>query len=84
MSDKKTSQPDAEQLLKSLDLQLAESRGRREANAARRGTFRVVAIMIIVFGAAAALGILMFFLEDLRPETRMRAPATESSEESTR
>lgn len=75
MNDKNPAEPTAEQLLKTLDLQLAESRKRKEARDAGRTTFRITAIVVILLGTAAAFGVLLFLLDQMRdskPPTEQR------------
>jgi hypothetical protein len=59
-------QPTPDQLLRLLDIQMAESRRKREAQATKSNTFRVLAMVIIVGGAALALWVLMYMLDEMR------------------
>lgn len=77
MTDKKPAEPTAEQLLKLLDIQLEQSRKRREALAGSRANYRVIAILVILLGAAAAFGVLMHLAEEMRSASH---PAGVSSE----
>jgi hypothetical protein len=63
----KSEQPTPEQLLRMLDLQMTAMRERRSAQTPNRGPLRIFAVGIIVVGAALALWVLMYLLEDMRP-----------------
>lgn len=80
MKDTKTPQPDPEQLLKVLDMQMAASRERRLARESGRSRTGLIGIVVILVGAAIALGMLMMMLEQMRPERRESAgnPGVES------
>ncbi len=58
----------SEQLLKLLDVQLMASRQKRTELDSGRNSMRIFAIIFIVFGAAIALWVLMYMLEEMRPE----------------
>ena len=68
MNDDKNAQPQAEQLLKLLEGQIAASRARRIAPESSRGKAGVIGVVIIVIGAAIALWMLMVMLEQMRPQ----------------
>lgn len=70
MNDKQTPQADPEQLMKLLDMQMAASRQRRMADESTRSRTGMIGIVVIVIGAAVALGMLMMMLEQMRPEHR--------------
>lgn len=70
MNDKQTPQADPEQLLKLLDVQMAASRQRRQAQESARSRAGMIGIAVIVIGAAVALGMLMMMLQEMRPEHR--------------
>ncbi len=73
MKDPQTPQPDPEQLLKVLDMQMAASRERRLARESSRSRTGLIGIVVILVGAAVALGMLMMLLEQMRPERREAA-----------
>ncbi len=61
-------QPSAEQLLKVLDTQLAAMRQKREVDgSSNRNGLRVFSLCVIIFGAALALWVLMYMLDEMRP-----------------
>ena len=68
MSDDKNAQPQAEQLLKLLEGQIAASRARRIAPDSSRSKAGLIGVIIIVGGAAFALWMLMVMLEQMRPQ----------------
>ena len=65
--ENKSAQPTPEQLLKLLDAQMNASRQQRAERESGRRTIQVVSIAVIAIGAAVALWVLMFMLEDMRP-----------------
>lgn len=67
----------SEQLIKMLDIQLAASRNKRTAETSNRNAMRIFAIAFIVIGAALALWVLMYMLEEMRPEKPMAEPTAE-------
>ena len=80
MEEKKAAEPTPEQLLKLLELQLAETRLRRNATAGRRTTFRIVSVLILVLGAFGAVAVLMYMMEDLRASRQGGQPTEELAE----
>jgi hypothetical protein len=77
MDEKKAAEPTAEQLLKLLDMQLAESRQRRSVTSGRRTTFRIFSVLVLVLGTVAAVGLLLYLLEDLRSGRAVEDAAVE-------
>ncbi len=82
MSRDKTQEPNSEQLLKVLELQLASARERRLARDAGRGKAGTLGIVVIVAGAAVALWVLSAMLEQMRPQhgERMESAGAASNE----
>jgi hypothetical protein len=77
-------QPTAEQLLKLLDTQLASMRQKREVESpSSRNALRVFSLCVIVFGAALALWVLMYMLDEMRPP-KPEATAAPAQVEGTR
>jgi hypothetical protein len=76
-------QPNAEQLLKLLDSQMAALRQKREVNSPNRNAVRVFSLCVIVFGAALALWVLSYMLDEMRPG-KAGAAGSEAEVESTR
>ena len=70
MNENKNAQPEAEQLLKLLDIQLAAARDRRNATGSKRSSAGMIGLAVIVAGAAFALWILMTMLDQMRPQQR--------------
>jgi len=68
MDENKSAQPTPEQLLKLLEAEIGASRQKRIKQETKRRTIQVVGIILIVIGAAIALCILMFMLDDLQSE----------------
>lgn len=68
MSDDKTAQPQAGQLLKLLEGQIAASRAQRATLASNRSKAGFLGVIIIICGAAFALWMLMAMLEQMRPQ----------------
>lgn len=68
MTDDKNAQPQAEQLLKLLESQIAASRARRTAPDSSRSKAGLIGVIVIVIGAAIALWLLMVMLEQMRPQ----------------
>ena len=68
MNHDKNAQPQAEQLLKLLEGQIAASRARRATPDSTRSKAGLIGVMIIVCGAAFALWVLMTMLEQMRPQ----------------
>lgn len=69
--------PTPEQLLKLLDLQLAQERSKRASKSRNRATFLVVGILTIVAAAGVALVVAQGLLADLQD----RGAAVPGSEE---
>jgi hypothetical protein len=80
MNEEKSPQPQAEQLLKMLDIQLAAVRERRSAKGAGRSNAGLIGLVVIVAGAAVALWILMEMLEQMRPQRQENQPPIVASE----
>lgn len=80
MNEEKTPQPQAEQLLKLLDMQLAAARERRGAKDFKRSNTGMIGLVVIVTGAAVALWILMTMLEGMRPPQPQNQPAPAAAE----
>jgi hypothetical protein len=74
MNHEMNQQPQAEQLLKMLELQMAASRERRGATKSKRSNVGVIGLAIIVIGAGIALWMLMTMLEQMRPQLQDRRP----------
>lgn len=74
MNHEKNPQPQAEQLLKMLELQMAASRKRRGATESKRSNVGVIGLAIIVIGAGFALWMLMAMLEQMRPKFQDKPP----------
>jgi hypothetical protein len=68
MSPDKTQEPNSEQLLKLLEMQVASARERRLARDASRGKAGTIGLVVIVAGAAIALWMLSLLLEQMRPQ----------------
>ena len=68
MNNDKNAQPQAEQLLKLLEGQIAASRARRAAPDSSRSKAGLIGVILIVGGAAFALWMLMAMLEQMRPQ----------------
>jgi hypothetical protein len=64
----KTQELQPEQLLKQIELQMLASRQRRTARESGRPKAGVIGIVVILVGAAIALGMLMMMLEQMRPQ----------------
>jgi hypothetical protein len=77
MKETETSSLTPEQLLQVLDSQIAMSRARRKTSAANRMIFLVAGLLVILIGAAAALFLLTYLLEEMprasRPEVGVMA-----------
>ena len=76
-ADNKPQTPTADQLLQLLDIQLTATRERRTASESNRTTFRVLALAFIVIGAAVSLWVLMYVLEEMRPQKNNESAGTE-------
>ena len=68
MISDKTQEPNSEQLLKLLEMQVASARERRAAREASRSKAGVVGLFIIMGGAAIALWVLLLVLDQMRPQ----------------
>ena len=68
MNPDKTQEPNPEQLLKLIELQVASARERRLARDSGRGRAGTIGLVVIVGGAAIALWLLMLLLEPMRPQ----------------
>jgi hypothetical protein len=82
IDEKKAVEPTPEQLLKLLDMQLAETRQRRQAHEGKRTTFRIMSILILVLGTLGAVAVLMYMMEDLK-STRQGENQAENHAEAT-
>jgi len=82
MNHDKTQEPNSEQLLKLLEMQLAEARNRRTARETGRGKAGTIGLVVIVGGAALALWVLLQVLEQMRPQhgARRESAAAETKE----
>src|SRR2546425_2844107 len=71
-------EPDAEQLLKMLDAEMARTRTRRTGQPDTRTSFRVWSIVLIIVGAAFMFALLHFMLSQMTPPggAQRQAPAT--------
>ncbi|MEO6787790.1 MAG: hypothetical protein ABI318_16820 [Chthoniobacteraceae bacterium] len=76
MNPDKTQEPNSEQLLKLLEMQVAAARERRATRDAGRSKAGLVGIFIIAGGATIALWVLSLMLEQMRPH---RGERTESA-----
>ena len=68
MNPDKTQEANPEQLLKLLEMQVADARNRRAARETSRGKAGTIGLFIIVGGAAIALWVLMMLLDQMRPQ----------------
>jgi hypothetical protein len=73
-----TSSPTPEQLLQNLDLQIAMSRANRKNSERNRAVFITVGLLIILIGAAAALIVLSYLVQEMpqrpHPATSAQVP----------
>ena len=76
MNQDNNPQPQPEQLLKMLETQIAASRARRTVQESSRRNLGMLGLVAIVIGAAVALGMLMYMLEQMRPQRAGQAGAT--------
>jgi hypothetical protein len=67
INSNQTQETNSEQLLKLIEVQLAEARKRRLAREAGRGKAGLVGIFVIVGAAVVALWVLSVMLEQMRP-----------------
>ena len=72
----KTQEPNSEQLLKLLEMQVAAARDRRLARENSRSKAGMIGLFIIVGGAAIALWLLLLLLGQIHPQ---RAAHSESA-----
>ena len=72
MNPHKTQEANPEQLLKLLEMQVADARNRRAARETSRGKAGTIGLFIIVGGATIALWMLMMLLDQMRPQRRER------------
>ena len=68
MNPDQTQEANPEQLLKLLEQQVADARGRRTARETSRSKAGTIGLFIIVGGAAIALWMLMLLLDQMRPQ----------------
>ena len=68
MNEDNNPQPQTEQLLKLLEVQIAASRAKRNFQNSSRSKTGLIGVMLIVIGAAVALWMLMVMLEQMRPQ----------------
>ena len=68
MNSDKTQEPNPEQLLKLLEMQVAAARERRLARETNRSKAGLITLSIIVGGAAIALWLLLLMLEQMHPQ----------------
>lgn len=68
MNQDNSPQPQTEQLLKLLEVQIAASRSKRTSQNPSRGKTGLIGVILIVIGAAVALWMLMVMLEQMRPQ----------------
>ena len=82
MTPDKTQEPNHEQLLKLLEMQVAAARERRAARATTRSKAGLIGIFVIAGGAAIALWVLLLVLEQMRPQhgTRVENAGAETKE----
>jgi hypothetical protein len=70
-----TSSPTPEQLLQNLDLQIAMSRANRKNSERNRALFITVGLLIILIGAAAALIVLSYLVQEMPQRPHAAASA---------
>jgi len=58
-------EPDPDQLLKSLEASTAMLRAKHSGRGSNRNTFRMMSIMIIVIGVVALLGVMEYMASEL-------------------
>jgi hypothetical protein len=80
MNEKPAPQPEAEQLMKLLDMQLAAARERRLARESSKGKTSLIGVIVVVMGAVIALGVLMMMLEQMRAERPGRSNPANAAE----
>lgn len=75
-----TAQPTPEQLLKLLDLQLAQERGKRARKSRNRATILVAGILFIVVAAGGALIIAQSLLAEMKDRAASAPPSGQMEE----
>jgi len=74
-------EPDPDQLMRSLDVALAQARAKNSHGGANRNTFRVMSIVVIVVVLLAVLAALQYMASELterQPQKRATPPAGEA------
>jgi hypothetical protein len=71
----KMTEPDPDQLLKSLDAEIAMAKFRRSGTGANRNAFRMAGIMVLVIGTAIALLVLQYMASEITSSHPIRQPA---------
>ena len=82
MNENRSAEATPEQLLQLLDMQLSAQRARRQQTSAKRTTWRIFGILLILVGAIAALLILQYAMNELAsrdPAAKRRTEAGESA-----
>ena len=74
VNETKSLEPTPDQLLKLLDLQLAQQRATRLHGSGKRTMIRIVGIFLILGGCVAAILILQYALSELRPGEGVERP----------
>ncbi|HET6409024.1 MAG TPA: hypothetical protein VFG14_14145 [Chthoniobacteraceae bacterium] len=77
--ENKLEHPTPEQLLKLLDLQIAEQRKRKKSTAAKRAIILTVGMLIILGGLLGALLLFQQMTEDL-PRSPKKQPAAQTEQ----
>ena len=73
MNEEKSPQPQTEQLLKMIEMQIAASRERRAVKESGRSKAGLIGLVVIMIGAAVPLWMLMEMLEQMRQQ-RLEQP----------
>ena len=68
-------EPDPDQIMRSLDVALAQARAKNSHGGTNRNTFRIVSIVVILVGLAAALAAMQYMASELS-ERQPRPKAT--------
>ena len=68
MNEEKSPQPQTEQLLKMIEMQIAASRERRAVKESGRSKAGLIGLVVIMIGAAVALWMLMEMIEQMRQQ----------------
>jgi hypothetical protein len=71
------SDPDPDQLLKSLDAAMAMARAKKGGRGANRNTFRILGIVILLIGVMAALAVLQYMVSEM---AELRPPGKKQTE----